>query len=64
MASIFKMFLSVLIPHIIDAVKYLYRSITLKKAREARKKKAKEQAAAYQAAQTDEQIETEFERMP
>jgi hypothetical protein len=61
MQAVVKVIIQALIPYVVDGLKYLYRQLTLKKMREARKKKAYDRLRSYENAQTDQEVEDAFE---
>lgn len=64
MATFGKWFIQLLLPYIIDGLKYAYRVATLKKAREARAKKKEQASQKYEEAKTEQEVKESYENLP
>jgi mannose/fructose-specific phosphotransferase system component IIA len=60
----FKTIAGLLLPYLVDLIKYVYSQLTLKKLRERRREEARKRAEAYANSQTDEEVEGTFENRP
>ena len=59
-----KLFIQLLLPYLVDAVRKVIARITLKKKRQQRGETSEEKSKAYSKAKTEEGIESTYENLP